>query len=121
MLSRVSPSYIVSVEGTCKKGWLSASCKLDIQALAHYGETENLTLSDDLLIQVTRLAVAVHCKQVITEDKINLAQIRVTKFLNNKSVMLKMLPATEVVLQHVFISVLAVLIDNEALCPFSSM
>ena len=100
---------------TSKKGWLSASCKLDIHALADYGETENLTLSDDLLRQATRLAVAVQCKQVITEDKINLAQVRATKFLNNKSVMLKMLPATEGgFLQHVLRSALAVLIDKRA-------
>ena len=69
---------------TSKKGWL-----FDIQALADHGETQELGLPDELMRQVTRLAVAVQCKLVITEDDVNLAQIRATKFLHNKSVMLK--------------------------------
>ena len=100
---------------TRKKGWLLASCKLDIQALADYGENQDLGLPDELMRQVTRLAVAVQCKLVITEDEVNLAQIRATKFLHNKSVMLKMLPATEgAFLQHVLRAALAVLIDKQS-------
>ena len=79
---------------TSKKGWLLASCKLDIQALADYGETQDLGLPDELMGQVTRLAVSVQCKLIVTEYEVNLAQIRVTKFLHNKSVMLKMIPTT---------------------------
>ena len=100
---------------TTKKGWLLTSCKLDIQALADYGETQDLGLRDELMRQVTRLAVAVQCKLVITEDGVNLAQIRAIKFLHNKSVMLKMFPATEgAFLQHVLRVVLAVLIDKQS-------
>ena len=100
---------------TSKKGWLSASCKLDIHALADYGETQNFSLPDELMRQVTRLAVAVQSKLVVTEDEVNLAQVRANKFLHSKSVMLKMLPATEgAFLQHVLRSALAVLIDKQA-------
>ena len=98
-----------------KKGWLLANCKLDIQVLADYGETQDLGLPDELMRQVTRLAVAVQCKLVLTEDEVNLAQIRATKFLHNKSVMRKMLPATEeAFLQHVLRAALAVLIDKQS-------
>ena len=72
-------------------------------------------LPDELMRQVTRLAVVVQCKLVITEDEVNLAQIRATKFLHNKSVILKMLPATEgALLQHVLRAGLAVLMDKQS-------
>ena len=87
---------------TGKKGWLLASCKLDIQAMSDYGETQDLDLPDELMRQLTRLTISVQCKLVFTEDEVNFAQTRVTKFLHNKSVMLEMLPATEgAFLQHV--------------------
>ena len=99
---------------TSKNGWLLSSCKLDIQALADYGETQDLGLPDELMRQVTRLAVVVQCKLVITEDEVNLVQIRATRFLHNKSVMLTMLPATDgSFLQHVLRVALVVLIDEQ--------
>ena len=60
---------------TSKKGWLLASCKLDIQALADYGENQDLGLPDELMRQVTRLAVAVQCKLVITEDEVKQSHV----------------------------------------------
>ena len=100
---------------TSKKGWLLARCKLHIQVPVDYGETQDLSLPDELMRQMTRLAVAVQYKLVITEDEVNLAQIRATKFLHNTSVMLKMLPATEgAFLQHILRAALAVLIDKQS-------
>ena len=71
--------------------------------------------SVSLMRQMMRLVVSVQCKLVITEDEVNLAQISATKFLQNKSVMMKMLPATEgAFLQHVLRAALADLIDKQS-------
>jgi len=72
-------------------------------------------LTADVTSQARSLMVAVYTNRGEDFDRSNLANVRVYKFLNNKSTLLKLLPPTEdAFLQHLKRAALATLIDKSS-------
>ena len=89
---------------TGKKAWIKASMCLDLPALEEFGEIPSDSLSDDVIKQARDLTIAV-----------DLGKLRVYKFLNNRSTLLKLLPPTEQAFDlHLRRAALATLIDKSA-------
>lgn len=99
---------------TSKKGWLAASKKIPLDALANFGSDGNAILTEDVISQARELLVTVYTKTADMSDA-SLSEIRTQKFLTNKTTLLKLLPPTEdAFMQHLKRSALATFIDKTA-------
>lgn len=93
---------------TGKKAWFKSSSETEITALEDFGE-QDARLTADVISQARSLMVAVYTNRGEDFDRSNLANVRVYKFLNNKSTLLKLLPPTEdAFLQHLKRAALAI-------------
>ena len=80
---------------TGKKAWFKSSMRLDIPALEDFGENPGNIITDDLLHQALDLTIGVYQSKADHFEGSDLAMLKVYKFLNNKSTLLKVLPPTE--------------------------
>ena len=104
---------------TGKKAWLANSKTLDLSALEAFAEDEqSCEVTDVVVSQARELMLAVYSNKHEEFQGASLSKLRVFKFLNNKSTLLKILPPTEdAFLQHVRRAALATLIDKRAHIP----
>jgi hypothetical protein len=80
---------------TGKKAWFKTSMGLDLPALQEFGENSSYSLSEDVKNQARDLTIAVYASKADHSEDFDLAKLRVFKFLNNRSTLLKLLPRTE--------------------------
>ena len=80
---------------TGKKAWFKTSLHLDLPALQGFGENSSTYLSDDVKNQARELTIGVYASKADHSEDFDLAKLRVYKFLNNRSTLLKLLPPTE--------------------------
>ena len=100
---------------TGKKAWIKASMCLDLPALEEFGEIPSDSLSDDVIKQARDLTIAVYASKADHPEDFDLGKLRVYKFLNNRSTLLKLLPPTEQAFDlHLRRAALATLIDKSA-------
>ena len=100
---------------TGKKAWFSASKDVNLSELQSFGENPVNYLTDKLKDQAKALAVAVYTSKADHKVDFDLPSLRVYKFLNNRSTLLKLLPPTEeAFVQHLKRAALATLIDKNA-------
>ena len=103
---------------TGKKAWFKSSMRLDIPALEDFGENPCDTITDDLLNQARDLTITVYQSKADHFEGSDLGKLRVFKFLNNKSTLLKLLPPTEDAFRlRVERAALATMIDKNAHIP----
>ena len=100
---------------TGKKVWLNRCKEVDIPTLEDFWDPENSashTVSPEVIQQAK---VAVYSKKDDDFEEVNLDNLRLNKFLNNKSTVLKLLPPPEdAFIQHVKRAALATLVDKVA-------
>lgn len=103
---------------TGKKAWFKTSMRLDLPsmpALQEFGENSSYSLSDDVINQARDLAIAVYASKADHSEDFDLAKLRVYKFLNNRSTLLKLVPPTEKAFDlHLKRAALATIIDKNA-------
>ena len=106
---------------TSKKTWLRCSKEVEIPALEDFGEADvnsQGTVTTDVIQQARELLVAVYTKKDDDFKGSALGDLRVHKFLNNKSTLLKLLPPIEdAFLLHVKRAALATILDKTAHIP----
>ena len=84
-----------------------------ISALEEFGENSSDSLSDDVINQARDLTIAVYTSKADHQEDFDLSKLRVYKFLNNRSTLLKLLPPTENAFDlHLRRAVLATIIDK---------
>ena len=100
---------------TGKKAWFKTSMGLDLPALQEFGENSSYSLSEDVKNQARDLTIAVYASKADHSEDFDLAKLRVYKFLNNRSTLLKLLPPTENAFGlHLKRAALAAIIDKTA-------
>ena len=69
----------------------------DIPELERFGEEgqDSYQITSELINQASLLVIAVYSSRSDAFEDCDLAKLRAHKFLNNKSIMLKLLPPTE--------------------------
>jgi len=96
--------------------WLTPSKEVDIPALENFGDPDKsppYTITAEVISQARDLLVAVYTRKDDDFKESGLDELRVHKFLNNKSTLLKLLPPTEdAFLLHVKRAALATLMDK---------
>ena len=89
--------------------------RLDLPALEEFCENSSDSLSDDVINQARDLAIAVYTSKADHSEDFDLGKLRVYKFLNNRSTLLKLLPLTENAFDlHLRRAALATMIDKSA-------
>ena len=68
---------------------------LDLPALEEFGENTSDSLSGDVIKQTRDLTISVYTSKADHPEDFDLGKLRVYKFLNNSSTLLKLLPPTE--------------------------
>ena len=100
---------------TGKKAWFDASNDVNLSELESFGENPVNVLSEKLKDQARALTIAVYSSKADYKDDFDLGSLRVYKFLNNRSTLLRLLPPTEDAFdQHLKRAALATLIDKNA-------
>ena len=102
---------------TGKKAWLNSSKTTDISALEDFADEDQgpTQITADVINQAKELVVAVYTNKGDNFEGSDLGKLRVHKFLNNKSTLLKLLPPTDNTFQqHLKRAALATLIDKSA-------
>ena len=123
-MCRILP-FIHSVSGrdptsfpfnTGKKAWLLKAERLDLSALEALGEEPtDIHVTDEVIAQARELFIAVYSSVHDDFSGSDLSLLRMYKFLNSKSVLMKVLPATEdAFLLHVLRAALTTIIDKSA-------
>lgn len=104
---------------TGKKSWLASSKTLDLSALQAFAENEqSFEITDALIDQAQALIVSVYSNKHEEFSDTSLSKLRVFKFLNNKSTLLKLLPPSDgAFLQHLRRAALATITDKTAHIP----
>jgi len=101
---------------TGKKTWLTRSKEVDIAALEDFGDPDEsppYTITAEVTSQARVALVAVYTKKNDDFEGSGLDELRVHRFLNNKSTLLKLLPPTEdAFLLHVKRAALATLMNK---------
>ena len=100
---------------TGKKAWFKTNMGLDLPALQEFGENSSYSLSEDVKNRARDLTIAVYASKADHSEDFDLAKLRVYKFLNNRSTLLKLLPPTENAFGlHLKRAALAAIIDKTA-------
>ena len=99
---------------TGKKAWFKTSMQLVLPALQEFG-VSSYSLSDEVRHQARDLTIGVYASKADHSEDFDLAKLRVYKFLNNRSTLLKLLPPTEDAFDlHLKRAALATIIDKTA-------
>ncbi len=99
---------------TSKKGWLTASKKIPLDALANFDSEGNAILTEDVISQTRELLVIVYTEIEDMSDA-SLSETCTHRFLTNKTTLLKQLSPTEdIFMENLKRSAFATLTDKAA-------
>ena len=102
---------------TGKKAWLVASGNTDVSALVALGEETN-DVTEEVTNQARQLVLEVYSRKQDDFSGSDLCSLRMYKFLNSKSVLMKVLPPTEdAFLLHLKRAAYATIVDKNAHRP----
>ena len=95
--------------------WKNRSKTTDISALGNFADQDHAHITAGVINQARELVISVYINKDDAFEGSVLGKLRVYKFLNNKSTLLKLLPPTEnAFLQHLRCAALATMIDKSA-------
>ncbi len=99
---------------TGKKAWITASKTINISALQDFAnDGQSFQITQDVTEQAQELFIAVYKNKSDNFSVSDLGKLRVYKFLNKKTALLKLLPPSEgAFCQHLQLAALATIIDK---------